>query len=704
APLAVKHTRTGTSISSIREVREDGRALEEMQKKLAEALDDAKAKEVALVSLESEVAALKISLAEAETVAEAKIVSLKAAEEAMQVLEKQLKESSDTIESLKAEHEAHQGVQDELEAARAALLEASEQIQKLQGQLDEMAANVIASKEALEALRDEKEALVASHSTDSVAAAAEHEALVKAQAELEALKAELAGSKAAADQRLQEVLSQVADLQTKLEASAQLGAQLNALKVEKEEMASRLSELEVETLELKEVQESIDDEREAMQTKLKDLESQLAQATKATDDALAKLKAREEDFSSLLANTKEMHAEEMRLSTESYTKLIAQHENIKAELANAWAAHEKGKNDAQTALDEAEKAFNAKQTELDQEIERIQSDLDNQENFYNQKVEAIKAEHTKLLEEAFDRAKKEAAEAHGADLHTLRSNSDATIQQIHTANQVALESLRSEYASTIEDTVQKYEKQISGLNLDLKSAVGDLAKSKASLEVSRADVASLTSQCEVLQAAAQDKSLPVEHLEEVEHYKKELAVARDDLAATNEMLDLTKASLQELSEKHGHELKASAEARAAEVSNLTAKHDDETHKLVSQKSELLIKLSDAESEITTLKATVAEAEQSSVKSNGTPQPPTSPGVTKEELLEMHRAHNLKISDLEAAHEKSIKLLEEQAESGKQEIVGLKEKIRHLKMEVELLTEQVDEGEDVLAQYAKSFQL
>ncbi|KAG6821735.1 hypothetical protein H0H87_005558, partial [Tephrocybe sp. NHM501043] len=56
-------------------------------------------------------------------------------------------------------------------------------------------------------------------------------------------------------------------------------------------------------------------------------------------------------------------------------------------------------------LAEAEADSMKRQVELLEEIKRITSELQSQESYYNSKVEDVKEEHTKRLQEAFERAK-----------------------------------------------------------------------------------------------------------------------------------------------------------------------------------------------------------------------------------------------------------------------------------------------------------
>ena len=63
--------------------------------------------------------------------------------------------------------------------------------------------------------------------------------------------------------------------------------------------------------------------------------------------------------------------------------------------------------------------------------------------------------------------------------------------------------------------------------------------------------------------------------EEIRRLTKELSHAKDDIAAAQDALDLTKQSLEEATNNQGKELEEAAKGRAEEVTRLKAEHGEE---------------------------------------------------------------------------------------------------------------------------------
>jgi DNA repair exonuclease SbcCD ATPase subunit len=289
-------------------------------------------------------------------------------------------------------------------------------------------------------------------------------------------------------------------------------------------------------------------------------------------------------------------------------------------------------------------------------------------------------------------------------LQTLRSTSNATIEQIQSANIIALENIKADHASSLENEVNSLQKQISKLNIELKATRDDLAKAKAALETSQKEVETLIKQRDAARTQAETApSLSPEHAEELSRVTKELSISKDDLLAVTDMLSFTESSMAELSDNHKKELEEAARIRADEILKLRAEHDSEVTTFAAQKSELLIKLSDLEGELATVKAGIA-AQGSSPKSNGNviSQSATSPGVTKEELAKLHEAHNLKIYDLQAEHEKSAKHAREELETAYNKISELQQDITRKAMEIQYLEQDQDESQEQITRYVRFF--
>lgn len=294
----------------------------------------------------------------------------------------------------------------------------------------------------------------------------------------------------------------------------------------------------------------------------------------------------------------------------------------------------------------------------------------------------------------------EAGAAHAQELQNLRAESNATIAQIQNQNKSNLESLQNDHAAELESASKSYNKQINNLNLELKATRDDLAKSKAALEELRQELEAVKEQRDAAKAAASAApTTSPEHAAEVARLSQELSIAKDDLAAVTDMLNLTKSSLTEMSEKHQRDQELSAKDRAEEALKAAAVHNEEIKALASQKHDLLIRLSDLEGELSTAKAALSAAQTASPKANGTPlRTPSSPGVSKEELAKLHEAHTHKIYDLQAEHEQSLKALREELQKALENNTQLKEEVERKNMEMRYLESDLEELQSEVTEY------
>jgi chromosome segregation ATPase len=230
---------------------------------------------------------------------------------------------------------------------------------------------VLSSKEQLEMLR------VAKDSEALIAASVEREALLKAHSdEIEALKDAHAEALQAAQEKIKDVGDKVA-------AVDNLNATLTRLKEEKEETVAKLSELEVEILELKESQELAEDQHAQSLARMKAVEEELQNTASAKQQAIDEAKAKEADHATLLDDIKKDHYEALEAASAERTKVVVALEALGEELATSVAAQEQARIDAQAALEEharkleeMEQVHKSQQTELSDEIERITAELE----------------------------------------------------------------------------------------------------------------------------------------------------------------------------------------------------------------------------------------------------------------------------------------------------------------------------------------
>lgn len=246
------------------------------------------------------------------------------------------------------------------------------------------------------------------------------------------------------------------------------------------------------------------------------------------------------------------------------------------------------------------------------------------------------------------------------------------------------------------------EKQIANQNLELKATQEDLAKAKAALASASQELDSLKTQLDEARqiAAAVDKG---DKEEVIDRLTKELSNARDDHSSLTDMLNATKESLREISSNHVKELEEAAMGRAEEVTRLRTSHQEEISTLTTEKSGLQTRLSDLEGELATLKATVAAEPLTSPKSNGSAHVRT-PSVTREELQRLHEAHNLKINDLQADHDRSIRVLREELDIALSKADELQKEVERKAMEIQYLEQDQEESQDQITRYVRVFGL
>ena len=246
-------------------------------------------------------------------------------------------------------------------------------------------------------------------------------------------------------------------------------------------------------------------------------------------------------------------------------------------------------------------------------------------------------------------------------------------------------------------------------NLDLKATQEDLAKAKAALESAQSEFTMAQAQLDEARAAAQAAAETTpKYLATIDRLSEELASTKNELASRTDTLNLTKTSLEEISRNHATELEEAAKGRAEEVTRIQAAHNEDVTALATQKSHLQLRLSDLESELATAKAATAAAEAaaaSAPKTNGNMAASAAPPViTKEELQQLHEAHNLKLHDVEADHNRKIRALEEELEAERSKADELQQVVSRRAMEIQYLEQEQEESQDQITRYVRFFGL
>jgi len=234
------------------------------------------------------------------------------------------------------------------------------------------------SRKTLEALRAEH----AKYSDIVAAAEEDQQALVNVRENLEAIKAEIAALKAAQNEALEAANAKISALEGEALRAEALATEIASLRAEKEETSNKLTELEVEVLELKETQASAEEDGERSKSQINALRDEVTAAAAATEKAVQEATAKETAAAEHLEKVKTQHEEALAVVLEESKKLTEQLHASQAdgdELRNnlgaakeaaASAAEEHGRQ-----LAEAEEAHQARLDEQTIELERISAEL-----------------------------------------------------------------------------------------------------------------------------------------------------------------------------------------------------------------------------------------------------------------------------------------------------------------------------------------
>jgi conserved oligomeric Golgi complex subunit 6 len=297
----------------------------------------------------------------------------------------------------------------------------------LQEQIKALEAKVDENMKSLESLR-------AGHANDAdIIAAAERDrqALVEARAELETMETETNALKTAQAEALDAATAKISALELQASRAEALATEIADLRTGKEGTSNKLSELEVEILELKEARDLAEGERANSKTEIDTLREEVAKATAAAEKTVEEAAAKQSAATEHLEEVKKQHEVALALVVEESKKLIDQLHAFQAEidglrknLEASGAAATSAAEEHVGRLAEAEQGHKARQDELTAEIERISVELavrsptgslascsvhkvipQAQEAVYDAKVQGVKDEHEQRLQQAFERAK-----------------------------------------------------------------------------------------------------------------------------------------------------------------------------------------------------------------------------------------------------------------------------------------------------------
>lgn len=241
-----------------------------------------------------------------------------------------------------------------------------------------MEAQVDESRKTLEALR-------ADHANDSdiiAAAESDRQALVDARADLETMKTETSALKANQAEILDAATAKISALELQASRAAALATEIATLRAEKEGTSNKLSELEVEILELREAHDLAVEKRGNSETQIDSLREEVATAAGAAKKAVQEAAEKQSAAAEHLEEVKRQHEEALARVVEESKKLAEQLHASQAEIDGLRNDLEAMKVAAASAakehvrqLEEAEQAHKARQDELTTEIERISTEL-----------------------------------------------------------------------------------------------------------------------------------------------------------------------------------------------------------------------------------------------------------------------------------------------------------------------------------------
>lgn len=244
------------------------------------------------------------------------------------------------------------------------------------------------------------------------------------------------------------------------------------------------------------------------------------------------------------------------------------------------------------------------------------------------------------------------------------------------------------------------EKQLANQSLELNATREDLAKAKAAhsavvqeLEAAKAHLEETRQLLSTLDKSDKDATLT--------RMSQDLANLREEHSALQDMLMAQNDTLRQVTNNHTTELEEAAKGRADEVTKLRAAHQEEMATLMEDRKQLSIQLSDLQGELTTLKATVGSDPLTSSRSNGAAHA-RGASVTQDDLQKMHEAHNLKLYDLQAEHDRAMRALKEELEAALAKADDLNQELARKNMEIQYLEQDQEESQDQITRYVRLF--
>ena len=253
----------------------------------------------------------------------------------------------------------------------------------------------------------------------------------------------------------------------------------------------------------------------------------------------------------------------------------------------------------------------------------------------------------------------------------------------------------------MEEQKSTLDKHVKELSINLAATTDDLAKSKTLLASSQEEIDSLRKRLDEAQDAIAGASVSADAAitEQLERAKKDVASTMDDMNTYKKLLEETQLSF-------ASDTDARAAAHVGELREVVAKHTQET---ASQNELHNQELARRTAEIAGLRSALEDerdakekalAQITSLQSIRSRSPPTSPrntpsrtGVSKEEIVKLHQAHNVTLMTVEAEHKKETQALKDQIARLEELVNETQGEKEHKELELSFLNQEKNELED-----------
>lgn len=263
-----------------------------------------------------------------------------------------------------------------LSAAKVNASTQDEVIQSLQTQKNDLEGVIASYKEKITDLEVHHAKVVADMTEAASVVQEDH---VKTHAKLQSHIEEIEAQQVAQGGVIKESEARSAKLKETIDG---LQVHLTTLLVEKEENANKVSELEVEILELKENQEGHEDVRDALQTQVDELLRKLADADATVGVAAEAAAKKDAEYSDKLKELSVEHEQELEASAARVAEITTSLDDLRTEYDEIVASLQKAKKDAVTEAEqhnlktvEAEKAHADALAGLSTQLEEVSRDL-----------------------------------------------------------------------------------------------------------------------------------------------------------------------------------------------------------------------------------------------------------------------------------------------------------------------------------------